>query len=64
MPSQYMTFRWEYDHRGANVPYFSGHQGITPFGGDQGAPGSFVPGFTPDLSKHENRLDMALLVKF
>jgi hypothetical protein len=64
MPSQYITFRWEYDHRGASVPYFSGHQGITPFGGDQGAPGSFVPRFTPDLSKHENRLDMAVLVKF
>ena len=24
MPSQYITFRWEYDHRAANVPYFSG----------------------------------------
>jgi len=24
MPSQYITFRWEYNHRQANVPYFSG----------------------------------------
>src|SRR5258708_8291407 len=24
MPSQYITFRWEFDHRAANVPYFSG----------------------------------------
>ena len=23
MPSQYITFRWEFDHRAANVPYFS-----------------------------------------
>jgi hypothetical protein len=22
MPSQYITFRWEFDHRAANVPYF------------------------------------------
>ena len=64
MPSQYVTFRWEYDHRGANVPYFSGHQGITPPGGNTGAPGSVVTGFAPDLSKHENRLDLAILVKF
>ena len=24
MPSQYITFRWEFNHRAANVPYFSG----------------------------------------
>ena len=23
MPSQYITFRWEFDHRAANVPYFT-----------------------------------------
>src|SRR5439155_22280130 len=27
MPSQYITFRWEYNHRAANVPYFSGSGG-------------------------------------
>ncbi len=59
MPSQYITFRLEYDHRAANVPYFSGPGGITPPGGNTGAPGSVVPGFTPDLRKTENRLDMA-----
>ncbi|MBV9669757.1 MAG: outer membrane beta-barrel protein [Acidobacteriales bacterium] len=64
MPSQYITFRWEYDHRAANVPYFSGPGGVTPAGGNQGAPGSFVAGFTPDLRKDENRLNMALMVKF
>ena len=64
MPSQYITFRWEFDHRAANVPYFSGSGGITPPGGNTGAAGSVVPGFTPDLVKDENRFDLAILVKF
>jgi hypothetical protein len=64
MPSQYITFRSEYNHRAANVPYFSGSGGITPAGGNQGVAGSFVAGFTPDLRKRENRLNIAILVKF
>jgi hypothetical protein len=64
MPSQYITFRSEFNHRGANVPYFSGPGGITPQGGNTGAPGSFVDGFTPDLQKRENRATFAILVKF
>jgi hypothetical protein len=64
MPSQYITFRWEYNHRAANVPYFSGSGGITPPGGNTGAPGSQVYGWSPDLRKDENRLNFALLVKF
>src|SRR6202140_3136132 len=64
MPSQYITFRWEFDHRAANVPYFSGSGGITPAGGNTGNPAVLVPGFTPDLVKDENRFDLAILVKF
>jgi putative OmpL-like beta-barrel porin-2 len=64
MPSQYITFRWEYNHRADNVPYFSGPGGVTPPGGNTGPPGSVVPGFFPDLRKSENRLNMAILVKF
>jgi len=75
MPSQYITFRWEFDHRAANVPYFSGPGGITPPGGNVGPPGSCVPapnpdgtcpttGFKPDLRKIENRFNLAILVKF
>jgi hypothetical protein len=77
MPSQYITFRWEYNHRAANVPYFSGSGGVTPPGGNTGAAGSLVclSGFTtcsgsptntwlPDIRKTENRLNMAILVKF
>jgi len=77
MPSQYITFRWEYNHRAANVPYFSGSGGVTPPGGNTGTPGSLVclNGFTtsngsptntwfPDLRKTENRVTIAILVKF
>jgi hypothetical protein len=64
MPSEYITFRWEYDHRQASVPYFTGRGGITPSGENQGMPGSLVAGFTPDLRRVENRLNMALMVKF
>jgi Putative beta-barrel porin-2, OmpL-like. bbp2 len=64
MPSQYITFRTEYNYRAANVPYFSGPGGITPPGGNTGAPGSLVPNFTPDLRKRENRITLAMLVKF
>jgi len=64
MPSQYVTFRWEFNHRAANVPYFTGPGGITPAGGNSGPPGSLVNGFTPDLRKIENRINLALLVKF
>ena len=64
MPSQYFTYRLEYNHRAANVPYFSGPGGVTPPGGNQGAPGSVVPGWQPDLRNSENRITGALLVKF
>jgi hypothetical protein len=64
MPSQYITFRWEYNYRAASVPYFTGPGGITPPGGNTGPDGSFVPGFTPDLRKDESRINMAILVKF
>lgn len=63
MPSQFVTFRWELNHRAANVPYFSGPGGVTPPGGNTGPPGSLVPGFTPDLRKRENRATFAVLVK-
>jgi hypothetical protein len=63
MPRQFVTFRWEYNHRASNVPYFSGPGGVTPPGGNTGLPGSFVPGWTPDLRKYENRFTIAVLVK-
>jgi len=69
MPSQYITFRWEYNHRHANVPYFSGPGGVTPPGGNTGPLGSTVilpSGATwfPDLRKTEDRINVSILVKF
>jgi len=64
MPSQYITFRWEYNYRATNVPYWSGGGGVTPPGGNTGAPGSVVANWAPDLRKRENRLNLAVLVKF
>ena len=63
MPTQFSTFRFEYNHRASNVPYFAGEGGVTPTGGNTGPAGSMVPGFTPDLLKYERRFTIALLVK-
>ncbi len=68
MPSQWVTWHVEFTQRGANVPYFVGPGGITPdvVPGtyvNTGAPGSYVPGFTPDLTKQERRWIFALMVK-
>jgi len=65
LPSQYFTYRLEYNHRAANVPYFAGPGGVTPPGGNTfGAPGSVVAGWSPDLRYSENRMTLAFLVKF
>ncbi|HKW31445.1 MAG TPA: outer membrane beta-barrel protein [Candidatus Acidoferrum sp.] len=80
MPKQYVTFRWEFTHRATSVPYWSGPGGVTPpVGNTFGAPGALVcldgslaPAggcgaiglWTPDLKKIENRVTLAILVKF
>jgi len=70
MPSQFLTFRGEFNHRSASVPYFSGAGGVTPPGGNTGNPSALVPGpttgsfWTPDLRKTESRVTFAILVKF
>ena len=63
MPIQFFTFRVEYNHRHANVNYFAGQGGVTPPGGNTGAPGSLVPGWGPDLRHSEDRVTAAILVK-
>ena len=69
MPSQFVTFRLEYNHRAANVPYFTGEGGVTPPGGNQAS--AWIHGrrcrgalWNPDLRKTESRVTAALLVKF
>jgi len=63
MPSQFVTFRAEYNYRHANVPYFTGEGGVTPPGGNNGNPGALIPGWSPDLRNSEKRVTFALLVK-
>ncbi|MBZ5612048.1 MAG: outer membrane beta-barrel protein [Acidobacteriia bacterium] len=42
MPSQFVTFRMELGYRHFNSPYWTGRGGITPPGGNNGAPAQFV----------------------
>ena len=63
LPSQFLTFRAEFNHRHANVPYFTGEGGVTPPGGNNGNPSALIPGWSPDLRKSENRVTFALMVK-
>jgi hypothetical protein len=42
MPKQYITFRWEYDYRHADVPYWTGRGGITPPGGNNSSPEDYA----------------------
>ncbi len=63
MPNAFTTFRLEFNHRAASVPYFTGPGGVTPPGGNQGGPGSAVDGWAPDLVKTEDRLTGAFMVK-
>lgn len=64
MPTQFSTFRLEYNHRAANVLYFAGPGGVTPPGGNTGPAGSAVSGWSPDLRKFERRFTLAMLIKF
>ncbi|MGI4867409.1 MAG: outer membrane beta-barrel protein [Janthinobacterium lividum] len=58
MPSDFVTFRVEYLHRSANVPYFAGPGGTTSPSGyaDQPLPATYVP----DLRTYEDRLIFAV----
>jgi hypothetical protein len=49
MPRQWFTWRWEYGIRGTNIPYWSGHGGMTPpafagapWGVNNGSPSNFA----------------------
>jgi len=58
MPSDHFTFRVEYVHRRANIPYFAGPLGTTGPSGynDEPIPDSYVP----DQQKTENRITIAV----
>ena len=42
MPKQYITWWAEFGYRHSDVPYFSGRDGITPPGGNNGVPTQYV----------------------
>lgn len=42
MPREYITWWWETGYRHSDVPYFTGRGGITPPGGNNGAPQYYV----------------------
>jgi hypothetical protein len=54
MPDQYITFRTELGYRHSSVPYFSGRGGITPPGGNNGAPANYVCSVTSNLGGGAN----------
>jgi len=61
MPNQSITFRIEYVHREASVPYFAGPGGVTSPTGFTTTPLSV--GWAPDLVRSENRIVVALLFR-
>ena len=58
MPNDHVTFRFEYDHRDSNVPYFAGPGGTTSQTGFSTDP--VDPLWKPDLRKAENRFIVAV----
>jgi hypothetical protein len=57
LPSPWLLWRLEYVHRAANVPFFSGHGGITGNGPDGTVNDALgAPPFTPDLVKSDDRI--------
>ncbi len=61
MPNQSITFRIEFVHRQASVPYFAGSGGVTSPTGYTTTP--LPADWKPDLVKMENRLIFALLFR-
>lgn len=61
MPSQFMTFRIEFVHRGSTVPYFAGHGGVTSQTGLTTTP--LDPSWRPDLVKNEDKVILAMLLR-
>jgi hypothetical protein len=62
MPNEQVTYDIEINRRAANIPYFSGHGGVT-------SPDGFItttspPGWRPDLVKSDLRVIVAMLVRF
>jgi hypothetical protein len=62
MPNEYLTFGIEFVSRHTNIPYFSGHGGVTSPNG-WNSPIGDPEGYKPDLVKDENRIIASILFK-
>jgi len=62
MPTQHFECRLEYVHRNASVPYFAGAGGVTSPNGYTTTP--LPANWRPDLVTFEDRVIMAMLVRF
>ena len=60
MPDQFQTWRLEFVHRAASIPYFAGHGGVTS---STGYIGGSTTNWKPDLVKDESRVIAALLFR-
>lgn len=61
MPSSFITFRAEFVHRQASVPYFAGPGGVTSQNGLTTTP--LDPAWRPDLVKKENKIILVMLLR-
>jgi hypothetical protein len=59
MPSDYVTFRFEYGYRSSSIPYFAGPGGTTSASGWTNGPTGIEP-WAADLKKSENRITVAV----
>lgn len=62
MPEEFITFRTEFIHREANVNYFAGAGGVTS--PDNLNTTAHPTNWEPDLRKHEDRINLAMMVRF
>jgi hypothetical protein len=62
MPDQSTTFRFEFIHRAADVPYFAGPGGMTSQDGQNTT--TQAAGWSPDLKTTENRINLAMMVRY
>ncbi len=63
MPSEFITFGVEFVTRHTDIPYFSGHGGVTSPNG-WNAPIGNSTGFVADLVKDENRIIFSSIFRF
>ena len=59
MPNDHVTFRFEFGHRSASVPYFAGPGGTTSPSGWTNGPTTTLP-WSADLETTEDRITVGV----